>query len=137
MANLSKVGRKQQVLDALTAAAGEWVDGPDLANERVGGSEGLKRLRELRAAGHPIEERRHPGPGRDIWQYRLLPDGPVEPKPRPGPVVAPLVPTLRKADIGPRCPRCQERLQDVQPQPLDPRYVSGQCPTHGRVVSRA
>lgn len=56
--------------------ANSWVDGPDLANERVGGSEGLKRLRELRADGHRIQQRRHPNPDRDIWQYRLVVDSP-------------------------------------------------------------
>ena len=64
-------GRREQVLRALTEAHGAWVDGTELANERVGGSEGLKRLRELRAEGHPIEERRHPDSRRTIWQYRL------------------------------------------------------------------
>jgi hypothetical protein len=37
----------------------------------VGGSEGLRRLRELIDEGYPIEARRHPSPNRDIWQYRL------------------------------------------------------------------
>ena len=50
---------------------GHWIDGPELANEKVGGSEGLKRLRELRAEGHQIQERKHPDPDRDIWQYRI------------------------------------------------------------------
>lgn len=51
---------------------GGWVDGPDLANEEVGGSEGLKRLRELRLDDHyDIKMRRHPDPDRDIFQYRL------------------------------------------------------------------
>lgn len=61
--------RQQEVLERLEA--GGWIDGPDLANAEVGGSEGLKRLRELRAEGRPIERRRHPDPRRDIWQYRL------------------------------------------------------------------
>lgn len=69
--NQSEKTREQQVLEALRRAGGEWIDGPDLANERVGGSEGLRRLRDLIAAGHPIEKRRHPDPARDIWQYRL------------------------------------------------------------------
>jgi hypothetical protein len=64
--------RQEQVLARLTQANGEWVDGTELANERVGGSEGLKRLRELRQAGAPIEERAHPDPDRSIWQYRLV-----------------------------------------------------------------
>jgi hypothetical protein len=69
MANASEKGRKQQVLDRLRE--GGWVNGPELANERVGGSEGLRRLRELREDGYVIHERRHPDPARDIWQYRL------------------------------------------------------------------
>ncbi len=63
--------RRQQVLDYLQARAGQWVNGPELANETVGGSEGLKRLRELRAEGYPILERKHPDQSRTIWQYRL------------------------------------------------------------------
>jgi hypothetical protein len=65
--------RAQQVLRRLREADGEWVDGSELATAEVGGSEGLKRLRELRAAGEPIEERRHPDPRRAVWQYRLSP----------------------------------------------------------------
>jgi hypothetical protein len=72
MANRSSMTRAEQVLARLRDADGEWVDGPELANERVGGSEGLKRLRELRDEGHPIETRKHPDPDRDIWQYRLV-----------------------------------------------------------------
>ena len=76
MAILSSLSRKDQVLEALSQARGRWVDGPDLANERVGGSEGHRRLRELRADGYTIEQRRHPDPDRDIWQYRLVPSEP-------------------------------------------------------------
>ena len=65
--------RQEQVLQRLTEADGAWVDGTELANEQVGGSEGLKRLRELRASGVKIEERPHPDPERAIWQYRLVP----------------------------------------------------------------
>jgi hypothetical protein len=71
LANLSDLTRAEQVLQRLRKANGSWVDGPDLANEEVGGSEGLKRLRELRDAGHDIRKRKHPDPTRDIWQYRL------------------------------------------------------------------
>ena len=73
MANLSELTRKQQVLAHLQSRLGQWVDGPDLATEEVGGSEGLRRLRELRLSGdHDIRERRHPDPDRDIWQYMLV-----------------------------------------------------------------
>lgn len=73
--NKSERGRRQQVQDYLVARAGQWVDGPEIANEAVGGSDGHRRWRELRAAGLPVERRRHPDPKRDIWQYRwVIPD---------------------------------------------------------------
>lgn len=73
MANLSEHTRKEQVLLYLTERANQWVDGPELATEAVGGSEGLRRLRELRMSGdHDIRERRHPDAQRDIWQYMLV-----------------------------------------------------------------
>jgi hypothetical protein len=71
MSNLSPMTRKAQVLEVLVNNRGRWVDGPDLANAEVGGSEGLKRLRELRQEGHVIERRKHPDPTREIYQYRL------------------------------------------------------------------
>jgi hypothetical protein len=67
----SPMTRKTLVLEYLRVRKGQWVDGPELANERVGGSEGLKRLRELRQEGHSIEMRRHPDPRRAVHQYRL------------------------------------------------------------------
>lgn len=77
--NLSEQSRKEQVFYYLKARINAWIDGPDLANETVGGSEGLKRLREIRVelrddpnAEHDIEMRGHPDPGRDIHQYRLV-----------------------------------------------------------------
>jgi hypothetical protein len=63
--------RKQEVLDRLAAARGDWVNGSELATAEVGGSEGLKRLRELRAEGYAIEKRSHPDPDREVYQYRL------------------------------------------------------------------
>lgn len=73
MANQSDRTRKQQVLDYLWDRQNQWVDGPNLATEAVGGSEGLRRLRELRLEGnHDIRERRHPDAQRDIWQYMLV-----------------------------------------------------------------
>lgn len=78
MANYSNLTRAEQVLKRLREADGGWVDGPDLANEAIGGSEGLKRLRELRDGSydnvaHDIRKRKHPDPARDIYQYRLVP----------------------------------------------------------------
>jgi len=75
MANYSDLTRKEQVLARLASANGGWVDGSELATEEVGGSEGLKRLRELRSEGHEIKMRQHPDADRDIWQYRLVPQG--------------------------------------------------------------
>jgi len=49
---------------------GEWHDGPELTHPAVGGSEGLRRLRELRAKGYIIEMRRK-AKGRTTRQYRL------------------------------------------------------------------
>jgi len=45
--------------------------GPEIASERVGGSEGLRRLRELRDMGFPVEGP-FPIPGRDAFAYRLI-----------------------------------------------------------------
>lgn len=71
MANKSDLTRKELVLRYLQGHP-DWVDGPDLANERVGGSEGLKRVRELRAEGHRIITRPHPDRSRDVFQYKLI-----------------------------------------------------------------
>lgn len=71
--NQSDLTRKGQVLAYLRERRNQWVNGPDLATEAVGGSEGLRRLRELRLSGeHDIRERRHPDTQRDIWQYMLV-----------------------------------------------------------------
>lgn len=72
MANLSDPTRKEQVLAVLKEHLGAWVDGTVLANEQVGGSEGLKRLRELKREGHLIQKRKHPDPHRQIYQYRMV-----------------------------------------------------------------
>lgn len=84
MTNLSPLTRKQQVLERLKEAEGGWVDGTEIETKYVGGQSGTRRLRELRAEGHTIEERRHPDTDRDIWQYRLVPPGVAygQPKPR-------------------------------------------------------
>ena len=60
--------RKEKVLEVL--ADGEWHDGYALCHPGIGGSEGLRRLRELREDGHDIEMRRVPG--RNTRQYRLV-----------------------------------------------------------------
>ena len=81
--NSSDMTRREQVLAMLESRNEEWIDGTELATERVGGSEGLKRLRELRQIGldngtYDIERRRHPDIERDIWQYRLVHTAPVK-----------------------------------------------------------
>ena len=68
------ISRKGQVLDRLLLSVGEWVDGPALANERVGGPEGHRRIRELRADGYQIENRRHPDRTHRYFQYMLVSD---------------------------------------------------------------
>lgn len=64
--------RRRRVLDVLEANAGDWVDGHILCHPDIGGSEGLRRLRELRDMGHVIEMRKKPGKGVTTRQYRLL-----------------------------------------------------------------
>lgn len=83
--------RKQAVLEVLQRAAGHpdetlhfgdgeivlrasggWVEGWVLHHPLTGGSEGLRRVRELRAEGHEIEMRAHPDKNRDSRQYRLV-----------------------------------------------------------------
>ena len=66
--------RKEQVLERLRDLTNEWVDGSTLSTEQVGGTEGLRRVRELIEDGWPIEKRRHPSRVRGIWQYRLTSD---------------------------------------------------------------
>lgn len=107
MANLSDLTRSEQVLAVLRANLNQWIDGNELANEQVGGSEGLRRLRDLKNQGYLIQERAHPDRTRAIHQYRLVeqrtvdggvtdnPQQPVqEPRPQPSPQtsVAPRIP---------------------------------------------
>jgi len=64
----------RRVLRYLRARPNVWVDGTELTTPEVGGSEGLRRLREAEAR-FPIviEKRPHPGGGTS-WQYRLVED---------------------------------------------------------------
>jgi hypothetical protein len=71
MANFSDLTRKEQVLAALKSRPGEWFDTAALSNETVGGSEGIKRLRELKRDGWLIQMRKSPVQGSDQFQYRL------------------------------------------------------------------
>src|ERR1019366_3919227 len=123
--NFSDLSRKEQVLQVLVEVGGQWVDGPGLANENVGGSEGLKRLRELRDEdGYGIEARRHPDPERSIWQYRLLDSTPPK-LIAPIPPTAPFVPV--KAVICP-VPDCPRELYNVV---IRSGYANGKCGKHG------
>ena len=63
-------GRKAEVLRALQHAKGDWVGGPALANVACGGSEGLRRLRELRELGYVIEKKKV-DPKHNYYSYRL------------------------------------------------------------------
>jgi len=56
MTNLQGKTRKELVLDLLKSK--EWVSTAEICAVNVGGTEGTRRLRELRAAGHVIAQRR-------------------------------------------------------------------------------
>jgi hypothetical protein len=69
-------GRKREVFDALFGRLGMWINGINLHTQLVGGSQGVKRVRELRAEfdrnphfGWRIEERRVED---SDWDYRLV-----------------------------------------------------------------
>ncbi len=68
--NTEVTGRKREVLIRLLEAREDWVGGPELASVRCGGSEGLRRLRELRELGHVIEKKRLEG--HNYFSYRLV-----------------------------------------------------------------
>jgi hypothetical protein len=46
----------------------QWHPAPAICDPAVGGSEGLRRLRELRADGWWVEKRRAT---KGVWEYRL------------------------------------------------------------------
>ena len=71
--------RKDKVLQLLRENLNVWIEGPEIANPEVGGSEGLKRVRELREEGHQIESKPHPNKKRDVWLYRLVGDEQAKP----------------------------------------------------------
>lgn len=97
MAREKRPTRAELVLRALQRAAGHpneklvfgegeihfqaldgWLDAWILHHPSVGGSEGLRRVRELRSAGHDIEMRRHPSKERETRQYRLKQTAPPD-----------------------------------------------------------
>lgn len=61
--------RAESVGEYLAVRLGRWVPGYNLTTPEVGGSEGLKRLRELRAAGFTIEKRRMANS--HAYEYRM------------------------------------------------------------------
>lgn len=108
MTNLSDLTRRDQVLKRLQDARGEWVDGADLSNAECGGSEGLKRLRELRQpqfGGHSIKMRQKPGS--DQFQYRIE--------------VKPAGPAVVDAAVTVTSPPAQVIRDDFTGKPLTPR----------------
>ena len=67
--NISLSTRRQNVLALLQD--GEWHSTAQIGHPAIGGSEGMRRLRELRKMGYPIVKQRHEG--HDDWLYQLLP----------------------------------------------------------------
>jgi hypothetical protein len=63
--------RRAKVLARLLDTPGVWVLGHELAAPEVGGSEGLRRVRELREGGWPIERRPASRGLSTSWEYRL------------------------------------------------------------------
>ena len=62
--------RRERVLDCLQRGKDQWIPGEVLRSPAVGGSEALRRVRELTAAGWPIA--RQPAEGkRTTWVYKL------------------------------------------------------------------
>lgn len=62
--------RRGRVLACLSRHKNEHVPGPLLCRPDIGGSEGLRRLRELRKEGHVIKKR--PSPTGDGYEYMLI-----------------------------------------------------------------
>jgi hypothetical protein len=126
MSNLSDLTRQQQILTRLRAAQGAWVDGSELATEVTGGSEGLRRLREL-GVDHTIDRRRHPDPSRAIWQYRLVETSGVDQiatglaAPEPGLPVQRFDRLPKPVIMGEVavCPRCRARTRKLHYEGLE------------------
>jgi NurA-like 5'-3' nuclease len=64
--------RRVEVAEYLVDHFNEWVDGSEVSNERVGGSEGLRRLRELRSKEYGWIVERRKKPGSTQFQYKLI-----------------------------------------------------------------
>ena len=65
----ARLGKRQRLV-LRVLEDGEWHDGHELTHPAVGGSEGLRRLRELREKGYTIEMRKK-AKGQTTRQYRL------------------------------------------------------------------
>lgn len=63
--------RRDKVLYYLGERMGKWVPGYELTTPEVGGSEGLRRLREARDNDNWLIEGRQME-GSDAWEYRML-----------------------------------------------------------------
>ena len=109
MTNKSDLTRKQQVHEYLKTRINQWVDGTELANAQVGGSEGLKRLRELREelefTSFEIQMRAHPTPGRNTFQYRLTQRSRRDPGSVTPPAAAPMQVPNRSLPAAERAPK--------------------------------
>jgi hypothetical protein len=66
--------RRIAVFTHLEKNSGIWINGYELLDPAIGGSEGLRRTRELRQSGFPIECRKNPDSRNSSWQYRLVVD---------------------------------------------------------------
>ncbi|WP_026963105.1 hypothetical protein [Alicyclobacillus herbarius] len=69
--------KREAVWDYLRSHQGQWIDAHILTHPAIGGSEGLRRLREIRASlplDWRIEKRRKRGQDgfTHTWQYRLV-----------------------------------------------------------------
>ena len=55
---------------------GNWHDGHEITHPNIGGSEGKRRLREMKAKGYQYEKRRKES-SQGTFQYRLLRPGAI------------------------------------------------------------
>lgn len=95
---------QQRVLDLLRSQVGEWVTRAQIVE--AGGPEGPRRVRELHAAGWPIESMERPGG----WWYRLADN------------------TTGHAISGYRCTHCgDEKPLKSGYIPIDPRFAIVSC----------
>lgn len=72
-----RMTKREAVWKYLVEHLGEWVDAHTLTHPAIGGSEGLRRLREIRASlppGYRIEKRRKRSGDKltHTYQYRLV-----------------------------------------------------------------